>query len=238
MSQLDFDGDYGRRYRQTIQDAIPGHSTLLEIATATMGHVAARAQRLLVVGPGPGDELVQLLDACPDAEIVALEPSDQMIRACQESLQAHHSAHRCRLVPQTLEDATRDGVLTTQFDAVICHNVLHLFPAERQDVTLQALIDQLRPGGLLLLSSYSESASPEVSETLLGIASQRLSDRGLAAETIEQIRTTRGTAVFSLDEQRLESALLKRGCEAPTRLYQGLLTRLWLAQKREVVSPT
>ena len=43
------------------------------------------------------------------------------------------------------EDATQAGVLTEDFDAVISHSVLHLFPADQQDHMLRALIDQLRP---------------------------------------------------------------------------------------------
>lgn len=67
MSPLDFDGDYGRSYRQSIQHSIPGYDVLHEIAAAAVNATSAKADSVLVVGPGPGDELVTLLSSCPDA---------------------------------------------------------------------------------------------------------------------------------------------------------------------------
>ena len=80
VSQLDFEAEYGRKYRTSIQHSIPGHATLLEIGAAAIGDAAPAARRILVVGPGPGDELPQLLDACLEAEFVVLEPSAQMLQ--------------------------------------------------------------------------------------------------------------------------------------------------------------
>ena len=67
VSQLNFEAEYGRKYRSTIQHSVPGHATILEIAAAAIGEANPAVRRLLVVGPGPGDELPQLLDACPEA---------------------------------------------------------------------------------------------------------------------------------------------------------------------------
>ena len=63
MPSLDFDGDYGRTYRKSIQDSIPGHEVLHEIARAAIRASSSDAQQVLVVGPGPGDELPALLNA-------------------------------------------------------------------------------------------------------------------------------------------------------------------------------
>ena len=47
MPSLDFDGDYGRTYRKSIQDSIPGHDVLHEIARAAIQTAASDAQRVL-----------------------------------------------------------------------------------------------------------------------------------------------------------------------------------------------
>ena len=75
MPSLDFEGDYGRTYRQSVQNSIPGHDVLHEIARAAIQTTASDAQQVLVVGPGPGDDLPHLLNACTDAALTVLEPS-------------------------------------------------------------------------------------------------------------------------------------------------------------------
>ena len=72
MPSIDFDGDYGRTYRESIQHSIPGHDVLHEIASATIQATASDAQHVLVVGPGPGDDLPTLLNTCAEAAVTVL----------------------------------------------------------------------------------------------------------------------------------------------------------------------
>ena len=231
VSQLDFEAEYGRKYRTTIQHSVPGHATLLEIAAAAIGDKAPAARRILVVGPGPGDELPQLLEACPEAEFVVLEPSAQMLQTSLETLRGQSGFERCQWVAKTLEEAVGSGVLQRDFDGVICHNVLHLMAADQQDLMIKRLVELSRPGGVLLISSYSEAAEPEVCDTIFSIAARRLLDRGLPAEMADKFLTARNTAVFSLDTARLETMLVDLNCQAPIQLYQGLFARLWITRR-------
>ena len=231
VSQLDFEAEYGRKYRTTIQHSVPGHATLLEIASAAIGDTAPAAKRLLVVGPGPGDELPQLLEACPEAEFVVLEPSVQMLQTCLETLRGHNGFERCEWVQKTLEEAVLSGLLQGDFDGVICHNVLHLMAPDQQDLMIELLVEQSLPGGVLLISSYSEAAEPEICDTIFSIAARRLLDRGLPAEMVNKFLTARNTAVFSLDAARLKTMLVGLNCQAPTQLYQGLFARLWITRR-------
>ena len=231
VSQLDFEAEYGRTYRTTIQHSVPGHATLLEIAAAAIGDTAAAARRILVVGPGPGDELPQLLDASPEAGFVVVEPSAQMLRTCIETVRDHGGFERCEWVPKTLEEAVLSGQLQRDFDGVICHNVLHLMAADQQDLMIGQLVEQARLGGVLLISSYSEAAEPWICDTIFSIASRRLLDRGLPTEMVDKFLTARNTAVFSLDAARFKTILLDLNCQAPIQLYQGLFARLWITRR-------
>ena len=231
VSQLDFEAEYGRKYRTTIQHSVPGHETLLEIAAAAIGDTAPVARRILVVGPGPGDELPQLLDACPEAEFVVIEPSAQMLQTSIETLKGQSGFERCQWVPKTLEEAVCSGLLQRDFDGVICHNVLHLMAPDQQDLMIELLVEQSLPGGVLLISSYSEAAEPEICDTVFSIAARRLLDRGLPAQMADKFLTARNTAVFSLDTARLETMLVDLNCQAPIQLYQGLFARLWITRR-------
>ena len=233
MTLLDFEAEYGRTYRKTIQNSVPGHGTLLEIAAATVGELASAAKRILVVGPGPGDELPPLLSACPDTEFVVLEPSAQMFQICKETLESHEGSERCELVQKTLDGAVLSGLLQKDFGAVICHNVLHLMAADLQDQMIWSLVEQLLPGGILLISSYSEATEPALCDTIFSIASRRLIDRGLPSEVVDKFLTTRNTAVFSLNAERLQQILMELNCQNPIQLYQALFARLWMTKKLE-----
>ena len=230
MPSLDFDGDYGRTYRKSIQDSIPGHEVLHEIARAAIKATASDAQQVLVVGPSPGDELPNLFNARPDAELTVLEPSELMLEQCRKTLWDRPGSSRCRLLPCTLNAALEDELNGARFDLVVCHNVLHLLPHDEQNAMLRELTQCTADGGVLLLSAYSEAEDGVNQREVFNVAWQRLVDRGVPDDKLETIRDSRNKVVFSLDASRVAAALNQAGWRAPLQLYQGLFIRLWLCR--------
>lgn len=230
LSSLDFDGEYGRSYRQSIQHSIPGYDVLHEIAAAAVNTTSAKADSVLVVGPGPGDELVTLFSSCPNADVTVVEPSAQMLGQCRSSIIDSNGAERCRWIQSTLDQAYKSSLQSSRFDLVVCHSVLHLVPAAEQVVMLQQLSEVTVAGGVLLLSSYSEADDAMTYATTLDVGRQRLIDRGLSADVVEQLLASRNHVVFSLDVSRLTAVLSQQGWAQPVQLYQGLFARLWLCR--------
>ncbi len=226
---LDFDGDYGRTYCSTIRRSVPGYDTLLEIAAAALTPWASTAQRVLVVGPGPGEELASLLAVLPEAHVTLLEPSAQMAQACREAIATHGASQRCSLQQQRLDAA--EGLPAEGFDVVVSHNVAHLMPAEQQIAFVQQLAARVAPGGALLLSSYSEPAEPSLLESMLAVAAARLRQLGLDGETLQQFLASRNTLVFSLDGERLANTLFDAGLQPPQLLMMALGSKLWLSRR-------
>ena len=240
MPSLDFDGEYGRTYRKSIRDSIPGHDVLHEIARAAIKATASDAKQVLVVGPGPGDELPNLLNACADAELTVLEPSELMLEQCRKTLADHPGRSRCRLLPCTLNEALEGELSGTRFDLVVCHNVVHLLRSDEQAAMLRELTQCTGDGGVLLLSAYSEPEDGESLRELFNATWQRLEDRGVPAEIIEAMKNSRNKVVFSLDASRLAAALDQAGWCPSVQLYQGLFIRLWLCRaegQAEAASP-
>lgn len=226
---LDFDRDYGRTYRRSIRNSVPAYDALIEIAAAALQQAVPQAASILVVGPGLGEELVPLLTALPQTRFTLLEPSTQMREACTREIAAAGAAARCELLAQGLEPGLDS--LGGPFDAVVCHNVLHLMPPERQLALLQTLATWVPPGGALLLSAYSEPANATGFEGMLAIACTRLRQRGLPESMIEQLMASRNTLVFSLSQRRLEAGLAAACMESPLLLQQSLFSRLWLSRR-------
>ena len=230
MPSLDFDGEYGRTYRKSVQHSIPGHDVLHEIARAAIQATASEAQRVLVVGPGPGDALPALLNACADAGVTVLEPSELMLEQCRKTVADHPGSRRCRLLLSTLDEALKSELKGARFDLVVCHNVVHLLPSEEQAAMLHELTLCTADGGVLLLSAYSEAEDDENQREVFKVAWQRLADRDVPADKIEAMKASRNRVVFSLDPSRLAAALNQAGWPAPVQLYQGLFIRLWLCR--------
>lgn len=226
---LNFDGEYGRAYRQRIRSSVPGYDAMLEIAAAALGLEAGTAGSVLVVGPGAGEELGPLLAALPAARFTLLEPSAQMREACAAAIAAAGASDRCRLLEQGLEPEQPPA--GGPFDAVVCLNVLHLMPPQRQRPLLHSLAAAVPTGGVLLLSAHSESAMGAEFDGLMAVARSRLRQLGLAEALIEQLMASRNTMVFSLEQSLLEAALTEASMEPPLLLQQSLFSRLWLCRR-------
>jgi len=224
---LDFDGDYGRTYRQSIRNSVPGYDALIEIAAAAVEQAVPHAGSILVVGPGLGEELVPLLTALPHTRFTLLEPSIQMREACAREIDAAGAAARCELFALSVEPGVDPP--GAPFDAVVSHNVLHLMPPERQSLLLQTLATCVSSGGALVLSAYSEPDNGTGFKALLTIAGTRLRQRGVPETMIEQVMASRNSMVFSLDQSLLEAGLAAAGMEPPLLLQQSLCSRLWLS---------
>ena len=115
-------------------------------------------------------------------------------------------------------------------NAVICQNVLHLLPPAEQEPVLAQLCARVGPGGVLVLSSFSEEKDADL-ELWQAIARARFHDQGLEPEAIERVMASRNTGVFSLDPDRLATQLQLAQMEPPRPLLQALFNRLWFSRR-------
>ena len=228
MTDLDFDGDYGLQYQTTIRDSIPGYDVLHEIAIASVNNRAQEIRSVLVVGPGPGEKLISLLNAAPKAGFTVLEPSKQMMQSCKQFITQYSMSDRCNLKQLSLEEAIDGPLNHSQFDLVVCHNVLHLFSEQQQISMLQKLLSVIAKPGALLLSGFSEPNDQEALGQLLRIGRQRLINRGVSQDKADSLLATRNTSVFSMNPENISTSLRDLGFHKPLQLYQGLFAKLWL----------
>ncbi|WP_186537921.1 class I SAM-dependent methyltransferase [Synechococcus sp. BIOS-E4-1] len=194
--------------------------------------MAPQATRVLVVGPGPGEQLPDLLNTCPEAELTILEPSQQMLLFCREAIADHAGRARCILIQEELNQQTLRSLEPIGWDLVVCHNVLHLYEANKQVSLLRLLARCTALNGLLLLSGYSEPSEQNTAQQMMDIGLQRLRDRDLSDDRIETIRSSRNKDVFSIDSNRVSSVLSSEELTPALQLYQGLFSRLWVSTRQ------
>jgi tRNA (cmo5U34)-methyltransferase len=119
MAFLDFDGDYGRQYNQSIRQLIPAYDVHFELAGAALRALVPTAQSALVVGPGAGAELPSLLSAMPGASLQLVEPSEQMRGFCDAVVAQAEVGDRIVWAPSDLKDVAGRFDATTS--CTCCH---------------------------------------------------------------------------------------------------------------------
>jgi ubiquinone/menaquinone biosynthesis C-methylase UbiE len=129
--------------------ANPGYHDHLRMSARRMGLPAGGAGlRLLDVGCGTGASTAALLDAAPEAEIIALDASAEMLAQARRKVWPD----RVRFVHGDAAELTRSGV-RGPFDGIMAAYLLRNL-ADR-DAALRQFHDLLAPGAPLALHEYS-----------------------------------------------------------------------------------
>jgi ubiquinone/menaquinone biosynthesis C-methylase UbiE len=136
MCQIAFDEEAGRGlealYR--IADAVRRR----QLVRRVLG--AARGERILDLGCGPGFFCAELLEEVgPDGSILGLDSSPQMLTLAARRCEGHDN------VEFQVGEATSLRVDDASFDAALCVQVLEYVPGV--SVSLAELYRALRPGG-------------------------------------------------------------------------------------------
>lgn len=139
--------DHAARAYDRLVGANPGYHEHLRLTVHRMGLPAHGAVRLLDVGCGTGASTRALLDLAPKARIVAVDASVGMLAEAR-SKDWPDSVSFAHCTAEKLPEAglgTFDGILA----AYLVRNL------SEPDPTLRALLELLRPGGVLAVHEYS-----------------------------------------------------------------------------------
>ena len=141
--------DVGASAYDRLVGANPGYHAHLRLSARRMRLPGdGRGLRLLDAGCGTGASTAALLAAAPEAEIVALDASEQML--AQARSKSWPSS--VRFVHAKVEDLAEAGV-QGPFDGILAAYLIRNLADP--DGQLRALHDLLRPGGTLAVHEYS-----------------------------------------------------------------------------------
>jgi ubiquinone/menaquinone biosynthesis C-methylase UbiE len=141
--------DVGASAYDRLVGANPGYHAHLRLSARRMRLPGdGRGLRLLDAGCGTGASTAALLAAAPQAEIVALDASEQMLAQAR----AKPWPSSVRFVHAKVEDLAEAGV-HGPFDGILAAYLIRNLADP--DGQLRALRDLLRPGGTLAVHEYS-----------------------------------------------------------------------------------
>ena len=118
-----------------------------EVAEWVSANLTERA-RVIDVGAGTGTGTLALARQLPDAEVIALDVDEEMLKHIQDKARASGLADRIRTVQADLDQAWPDGLKTA--DLVWAANSLHHMGDPTRAVA--QIYQMLRPGGLLAVT--------------------------------------------------------------------------------------
>jgi ubiquinone/menaquinone biosynthesis C-methylase UbiE len=141
--------DVGAGAYDRMVGANPGYHAHLRMSARRMRIPdCGRGMRLLDAGCGTGASTAALLAAAPDAEIVAVDASEGMLREAR----AKPWPPSVRFVHGRIEDLTELGV-DGPFDGILAAYLVRNLPDP--DAQLKRFLALLRPGATLALHEYS-----------------------------------------------------------------------------------
>ena len=218
--------EYGRQSRI----ALAGYDACQDLAAcmlaASLG--PARSAKILVVGAGgTAQEIIAMASLEPGWRFMAVDPSEPMLEAAKQQLEAHHLFERTRLHLGTVEDLAADA----SYDAATLIGVFHhLAGDEAKRQIFRAIAAHLKPGAPLIVAGnqYAYSSQP----LLLAAWGQRWRQHGASAD---EVKAKLGKILQGADPPHSEAAvqqlLHEAGVGEATRVFSSLFWSAWLTCK-------
>ena len=210
-------------YAAAAEQFIPGRRAIFAIVEASLLELLPQGgARILVVGAGGGEEILQLGRNNPQWSFVGVDTFEPMVDLARQRLAKTPVAARARVETSTIEALADDG-----FDAATCILTAHFVPDDGGKLAFfRAIRSRLKPGAPLAIIDGVGVAGEERSELLRRIWVRHAMLNGVAEEVARSnARNFKNVAVVS--EEREEALLTSAGFQRLTPIFRGLSIKGW-----------
>lgn len=152
MAEVNFkDKDFTNKYDDLANKVVPGYQISTELMVAHFEHELPDDAKILVVGCGTGDEIIELAKLQPKWEIIGIDLSEEMVNFAQEKVKHADLPNTITLITGDLTQLGFD----TQFDAVVSKLVfIHIPSIDEKQRLFSAIYNLLKPNGLFAYVDY------------------------------------------------------------------------------------
>ncbi|WLH37996.1 class I SAM-dependent methyltransferase [Pseudomonas sp. FP2196] len=225
-----FDTSRASEYAKQSRIALAGYDACHDLSAcmlaASLG--ASPSAKILVVGAGgTAQEIIAMAALEQSWRFTAVDPSEPMLEAATQHLQANDLLHRTQMHLGHVDDLPADE----SFDAATLIGVLHhLNGDEPKRAILQSIQARLKPGAPLIIAGnhYAYASQP----LLLAAWGQRWRQQGASAD---EVQAKLGKILQGADPPHSEAAvqalLHEAGFGDATRFFSSLFWGAWLAGK-------
>lgn len=184
--------------------------------------------KILCIGVGTGDELINLASKNPGWRFTAVDPSKGMLNICRKRAEEAGVLSRCTF---------HEGYLNTlepidMFDAATCFLVSQfiLNQDDRSDF-FSGISERLKSGGLLASSDLASDIETQEHEALFHLWAKIMSSGEVTADSKERMREAYANNVSILSPEKVVSIIRSGGFKNSTQFYQAGLICAWLSIK-------
>ncbi len=153
-----------KEFDTNIRQLLPYYDEMLSAIALCVG---SDSKRILELGCGTGELTLQVLQQCPNAEVVAIDYSPRMINVIQEKLEFHGYQEKVQLRQLDFgawanEQTGHD--IGGNFDAVISSLAIHHLSDEMKGKLFQKIARSLKPNGRFWNADPLLPEFPELSD--------------------------------------------------------------------------
>ena len=220
-----YDDDWADNYARRAEAGIPGREGLYRCLAACFGDLP-RQSRILVVGCGTGEELLELAGALPDASFVAVDPAAAMLRVCQARLSRAGIASRVSLIEGLVEDVPEQRGFAAATSILVAQ---HLEKRAEALGFFRAIADRLLPGGRLY-SADLHIGDGQDRDRLIGLWGRQARMAGIEPELVDDMTERFAAELRPRSEQEILSLLTSAGFTDVLKPFSSLLYGAWYAR--------
>lgn len=147
---------WAKRYDAEIRTQVPRydevHATVVQLLSLRPPH------RVLDLGTGTGTTALRILEALPEARVVGLDVSNEMLGRARLRVREHR--RRVQLRQSNISTPELDGL----FDAIVSVLAVHHLWADEKRHLFSRLWEHLSPGGILVVADVFRDATDRLRE--------------------------------------------------------------------------
>lgn len=221
---FDFDADYGVEYDWIAQTVIPAYDQIFAAGAALLGSRGPVAS-LLVVGCGTGREIETFSSVFPDLMLTGVDPSREMIAACDRIRTRDGLQGRLQLVHGTASSLPAEP----SFDAATIYNVMHfLDDAGAKRDLLASVSDRVRADGHVVLFDLHGDPGSEAFTANRDAWYAFFAARGLTGDAARRFIERLDRGIVYVPEERILDLAASVGLVPVARWFTGFLYGGWL----------
>ncbi|MGG0643573.1 class I SAM-dependent methyltransferase [Sporosarcina gallistercoris] len=223
--RLTFDADTATEYDRGIRRTLPTYDGLIQLANTALRLHAEDHAKVLVIGAGGGNELLEFAEHNPSWKFTAADPSEPMLKEARAKVESRFGTERAEFV----QGSASAVPLEQLYGAASCLLVLHFIDSvEEKSALLQEIRKRLEPGAPFVIASMTGDRTDPSFDELFGLWRQCWIDRSSLSErqVFEMERTVRALSFISQDE--MEQLLRNAGFGRITQFFQTTFFSAWM----------
>ncbi|MFJ6206107.1 class I SAM-dependent methyltransferase [Bacillus pumilus] len=203
-------------YAATIAHKVPGYQLLHELTIDVLEtEVKGAASRILTVGAGGGEEIINMLQRKEDWLITGIDPSPSMLDMAKQRVGQLQMEARVTWYETVLDKVSAEPV----YDAAMSLLVIHFI--EKRQPFLEEIARRLQPDAPLVLAFIQGEMKSHTFQQELFMLSLFMQRQGLEKEVFTSFKNRLGHATHPVPEEEIREHLIKAGFEDIRPYFQA-----------------